>query len=462
MANRARLPCVVLVCSFRSDRLQGTPQPFHKSCTLSLMRIVVEPGSYTCMNMGDVAMMQVCVSRLAELWPGAHIGIVTQSPERLALFCPNAFPITESGKEYWFQDKLFGRVLNFLPPVLRRRMQESEIMLRNRCPVAFSSLLSMKRRIMRLDCRGLSDFVKAVFHSDLVVASGSGMINDEFRNRALQMLATLEMADQYGIPTAMVSQGIGPVSDPGLLAAMRTVLPKVGIISLRDRLQSQQILKIVDYPSDRVVLVGDDGLQLAFENRSDVVGSAIGVNLRVANYSQIEASIVSAVRHALESVASKLNLSFIPVPILFRDETDLKAAAALISGHQDRSSGAPVMTPLDVIQRISRCRLVMTGSYHGAVFALGQGIPAIAVAKSQYYLGKFRGLEEQFGEGCQLIDWSNHVDTEELICAIDRAWISAAALRPVLLRVAEHQIRNAADAYRKLHASVSCARQDTV
>jgi len=69
------------------------------------------------MNMGDVAMMQVCVSRLAELWPGAHIGVVTQSPDRLAMFCSNAMPIIESGKEYWFEDKLFGKGMNFLPSV---------------------------------------------------------------------------------------------------------------------------------------------------------------------------------------------------------------------------------------------------------------------------------------------------------------------------------------------------------
>jgi len=426
------------------------------------MRIVVEPGSYTCMNMGDVAMMQVCVSQLAQLWPGAHIGVVTQSPERLALFCPDAFPIVESGKEYWFQDKLFGGILRYLPPAVRSHMQASETALRSRHPAVVSRLLTIKRRIMRMNSRGLSGFVNAVLHADLVVASGMGMVNDEFSNRALQMLATLDLANRRGIPTAMLSQGIGPVSDAGLLAAMRAALPKVRFISVREHLQSPQILKIVDYPSDRIVQVGDDGLQLAFENRVHAVGSAIGVNLRVAKYSQIVANIVNAMRGALENVATTLATSFIPIPILFRDDSDFKTATALISGYEDRSVGAPVMTPLDVIQRIGRCRLVVTGSYHGAVFALGQGIPAIAIAKSPYYLGKFKGLQEQFGDGCELIDWSNSVDREELVCAIQRAWNSAAELKPILLKVAEDQIRNATDAYRELHASVSVASEGAV
>src|SRR5438270_4036138 len=180
------------------------------------MRILVEPGSYTCMNMGDVAMMQECVSRLAELWPGSHIQVVTQAPERLAFFCPNAEAILESGKGYWFRDMIFGRLPNCLSSDLRLRVQATETALRRRFPLAVGSLLAAKRRVKHLDFRGMSNFLKAVLCADLVIASGTGMINDEFRDRALQMLATLDMANQHGVPTAMVSQGIGPVTDPGL------------------------------------------------------------------------------------------------------------------------------------------------------------------------------------------------------------------------------------------------------
>jgi len=425
------------------------------------MRILVEPGSYTCMNMGDVAMMQVCVSRLADLWPGAEIGIVTQAPERLALFCPNATPISENGKDHWFEDKLFGKGLNILPSAFRARLQHAETSLRDHWPITVCSLLAAKRRLKGMDSKGISGFVKAVVHSDLVVASGMGMVNDEFRNRALQMLSTLEMASHHGVPTAMLCQGIGPVSDFGLLAAMKRVLPKASVISLREGLHGPQVLKGVGYPSARVLVAGDDGLQLAFENRPNALGNSIGVNLRVAKYSQIEENIVNAMRLALERVAAKLEIAFIPVPILFRDDSDFKTAAALVSGYEDQSCGPPVMTPLDVIQRTGRCRVMVTGSYHGAVFAIGQGIPAITVAKSAYYLGKFKGLKEQFGDGCELIDWSDHVQSEELVTAIEHAWTSAARLKPRLLKCAEDQIRNATDAYRKLYASVSCAMKDS-
>jgi polysaccharide pyruvyl transferase WcaK-like protein len=421
------------------------------------MRIVVEPGSYTCMNMGDVAMMQVCVARLAEIWPNSQIQIVTESPERLTLFCPNAVPIIAAGKDHWFEDNLFGRLQGFLPPGLRPALQRSERALRHRFPSGVGSLLVMKRRVKSLDSRGILPFIKAILHADLVIACGTGMINDEFRSRALQMLATLGMANQHGIPTAMVCQGIGPLTDLGLLASLKAILPKVRLISLRERLLGPEILKRLNYPPDRIALAADDGLQLAFDHRSAVLGGSIGMNLRLAKYSQIDANIADAIRPALKTIADRLAISFTSVPILFRENSDVKAIAALIAGFEDQWSGAPVMTPFDVIQRIGRCRLVVTGSYHGAVFALGQGIPAVTVAKSPYYLGKFKGLQEQFGDGCQLIDWSNHVRIEELISTVHRTWNSAAELKPTLLRVAEEQIRSSNNAYLKLHRSVSCA-----
>lgn len=416
------------------------------------MRIVIEPGSYTCMNMGDVAMMQVCVKRLEEIWPGAQIQVVTQSLERLAFFCPNAEPIIETGKNYWFEDKLFGRLGSLLPSSIRPALRASETALHRHFPFLVGSLLATKRRIRHLDSSGLAGFVNKVMRADLVVASGMGMINDEFRDRALQMLATVQMAQEHGIPTALMCQGIGPITDPELLACLQAVLPNVKLITLRERLLGPEILKAIGYPIERVALAGDDGLQLASQHRSHALGDAIGVNLRVAKYSQIEGSMVCAIRNALEKIASNLSTSFVPVPILFRDDSDMKAIAPLIAGLKDQSSRAPVMTTLDVIQRIGRCRLVLTGSYHGAVFALGQGIPAVTVAKSPYYLSKFKGLEEQFGDGCQLIDWSEKVSVEQLNRAVDRTWNSAAKLRPMLLEASEEQIRSSDDAYLKLQS----------
>ena len=59
---------------------------------------------------------------------------------------------------------------------------------------------------------------------------------------------------------------------------------------------------------------------------------------------------------------------------------------------------APVGTSIEgTITTIARCRLVVTGSYHAALFALSMGVPAIGIATSRYYEDKFLGLADQFG-----------------------------------------------------------------
>ena len=79
-----------------------------------VMRILVENGSYSLLNMGDVAMLQVAVARLSSLWPDALIEVITDKPNLLAEYCPNAHPIPARGRHTWFQDgNLFGYFYRF-------------------------------------------------------------------------------------------------------------------------------------------------------------------------------------------------------------------------------------------------------------------------------------------------------------------------------------------------------------
>ena len=69
------------------------------------MHIVVEPGSYLCLNMGDVAMMQVAVKRLGELWPHAQIEVVTGRPDRLLSLCSSAVPLSTEERKAWLSGR---------------------------------------------------------------------------------------------------------------------------------------------------------------------------------------------------------------------------------------------------------------------------------------------------------------------------------------------------------------------
>jgi hypothetical protein len=46
---------------------------------------------------------------------------------------------------------------------------------------------------------------------------------------------------------------------------------------------------------------------------------------------------------------------------------------------------------------VADCRMVVTSSYHAAVFALARGIPAVGISSTPYYDGKFGGLRALYG-----------------------------------------------------------------
>jgi colanic acid/amylovoran biosynthesis protein len=415
------------------------------------MRILVEPGSYSCLNMGDVAMLQVAVSRLIALWPDARISIVTRAAELLRSHCPAAVPVLESGKRAWFQSRVSGRLQRRLPPPLSGMVEATELAARQWMPSLVGSFLAFKMKLRHKESNHMKAFLEEILNADLVMATGTGMITDHFHGRALDLLDTLDMANRLGISTAMFSQGLGPVTEPGLLAKMRAVLPAVQLIAVRENLVSPQLLESVGVSRNRILCTGDDALELAFNHRAPNLGNAIGVNLRIAEYSQVDPAMVESVRAALQNSATKYGSLFVAIPILYRDDADLKAIRWLLSGCDNYlDDQARPDTPLKVIAQISRCRLVVTGSYHGAVLAVGQGIPAVVLARSQYYLNKFLGLREQFGNGCQVIALEDDQFPQKLTAAIDRAWITAEDLKPVLLASTEKQILSSTDAYRQV------------
>ena len=62
-------------------------------------------------------------------------------------------------------------------------------------------------------------FLDAIDRADLVVVNGAGIITDAFRDNALGILTTLDLATRRGIPTALLGQGLGPIARPGSVAA---------------------------------------------------------------------------------------------------------------------------------------------------------------------------------------------------------------------------------------------------
>jgi len=411
--------------------------------------ILVEFGGPGCHNMGDVAMMQVAVERLLEFWPSAHVEVVTSRPDLLARFCPSAAPIPLEERNAW----LSGRDLAIglrqkLPAALSGKFVSFERALWLRLPRVADLAVRAKARILHREFTSPEIFRRRLREASLVIVSGMGGLNDAFADSAIPLLDELEAALESGIPVIAFGQGVGPITDAALLERSRAVLPRLALISLREGITGLPLLKSLGVPDHKILVTGDDAIELAYNLRGPALGNAIGVNLRLADYAGTSEDSVGKLRDPLQSVAEASKSPLVPIPIALHESDSDVAAAEKLLGTQGCVSLEKVARPEDVIRMIGRCRVVVTGSYHGGLFALAQGIPIVGLMQSPYYEQKFKGLQAQFPGGCRTLDFRTPLSARKIQDAILAAMESADEVRESLLAAASRQVKLSREAYR--------------
>lgn len=404
--------------------------------------------------MGDVAMLQVAVVRLLDLWPEASIEVLTDSAANLARYCPGAKPLPRAGCECWMGDRvLLGQYHQYLPGPVSVRLINLKRAIGLRWPSFLELLIRLRLAVRDRDGRSnkLADFLGALKTADLLVVCGSGGFADSCQEWNLSILSTVETAIRRGIPVVMFGQGMGPLNDPVVLSRAREVLPKVTLLTLRGTRGGQALLNAIGAPAE-VFTTGDEAVELAYSARAKERGSAVGINLRVASYSDVRSDATEMVGAVLQKFAQRNRTTLLPIPIAFHEYAqDHETIRQLLAGFDDESDGGLLLdTPMKIIKQTARCSVVVTGAYHAAVFALAQGIPVVCLSNSPYYLAKFQGLEYLFGSGCAVVTLGDPDFSEELMITIEKLWNQADLLRAPLLRSAERQVEASREAYQRV------------
>ena len=422
-------------------------------------RILVEPSDFVLLNAGDSAMMQIALARLTAIWPDAVIQVLTDDPDQLAVYCPQVQPLLAAGRHAWIRSGESN-------PALDRRLLDRGKALfgsfrRKLRPIGDSSA----KRLARLNTTSVTTaqsdavncYLEAVRRADLVIATGMGGITDTFPEYAFGLLRALDLAVNSGAMTAMVGQGMGPLERPDLVAIAERVLPKVDFMFLREGLYGLPLLKRLGVNPDRVVVTGDDAIELAHRRHPPVLGNCLGINLQArvilcsrpqrsrkiahTNHERYRAPKVFPNLSARFSARGRIRFAVFRRPLGRRGDLSQSAAGINNSATTHRSD--------------RRCRLVIVGSYHAAVFALAQGVSAIGLAGNAYYIQKFEGLADQFGAGCEVIKFHENGFEEKLKSTAVRMWNMADVVRPQLLARAVQQLVASKSAYESLSQRVN-------
>jgi colanic acid/amylovoran biosynthesis protein len=402
------------------------------------MRILIEPSDYVIRNSGDTAMLTVALERIAGIWPDARIQVFTEEPEKMPRPRANVEPLATTGRRLWFDRTRLLRWLRRTHPALYYRAS------------------TVCGRLTFEQTKHLSTFYEAVSTADVLIVTGMGGITSAFPVYAFELLEVVRIAQHFGAKTVMLGQGLGPIETEPLRRVARDVLRRLDLLGLRERRAGVPLLKELGVPLERVVVTGDDAIELARRFASGCAGNGIGINMRHATYWGIGLSDVENVRRVLMGIRATLGAPLVGVPIsCVPGEEDGITIERLASGWADEVADvAGIRTPEGVIVQLQRCRILVAGSYHAAVFALACGIPTVALAHSPYYVDKFLGLADMFGAGCIVVRVDEPAFAERFSSAVLEVWAAAEALRAPLLAATQRQLWQSRAAYGRLRTVV--------
>ncbi|WP_064255802.1 polysaccharide pyruvyl transferase family protein [Rhodococcus sp. D-6] len=401
------------------------------------VRVLLENGEYWLNNKGDLAILDETVRRFAERWPHARIGVLTSAPALLRAYEPRVDAICYQRGGSWPRRRRRPGPASLLGPGIAGAPMN-----------AWDAAVAVPGRITRRvrHVRGTADEDRtvpdAVATASVVVAIGGGYMTDIDRFQTERTLTLLERAADLGIPTAMTGQGFGPLTAPDLLERAAQVLPRVDLIGLREDLRGPELLHSLGVPADRVVVTGDDAVELGYSTRRAELGTDLGVCLRVAEYSPVGAAISDAVGRAVREKAAAHAAHLVPLIVSEHDAEDRRSTMPLLAEYSGtipplgRFAGARALS-----HRVGRCRMIVTGAYHVAVFALSQGISVVGLSTSRYYDDKFAGLSSMFGTGIETVRLDEDGMPDRLRAVIGKVWADAPDMRSELLTRAERQIR---------------------
>jgi polysaccharide pyruvyl transferase WcaK-like protein len=362
------------------------------------MRVLIEPSSYHLQNAGDNAMLGTCLSRIENRFGNAKFDVATSSPDRLYRIATSAVPAVDyvAQRDSLIRhqpqttSRLPKRLVNLVDRHLWRRLDAAWPQPRYRLDQQWAEQQPNFERI----CQTLSQY-------DLVVATGGGYLTDYHATQALRVLWTLRIAQACGVPTVLFGQGVGPISSGPLACFVAEVLSNATLIGLREGTYGCKQLEKWSIDPRRVEVTGDDAIELALHQSTESPHRGVGLNVRVASYAGVSSSQAASISSVVAEFADKLRVEVEPLLVTTNTgESDYEALGMLPSIEQSQGESDEIAA---LAFAARRCRLVVTGSYHAAVFALAQGVPVIGIAGSDYYLQKFEGLVGFYGAGCRLL-----------------------------------------------------------
>jgi len=389
--------------------------------------LVVAPGGVG--NIGDDAISACALRRIRTAYPNARIEMI--SDRGLPLMDGLAVPWIGTVLQAWAG--LSSAEIECGAALSEWRVSGEEIAARN--PVSPLNADNCGHPVQQL--LDLGSYQAAFF-------LGGGNLASAFSQDLLRPRAALALClSAAQVPVVVSGQGVGPCN-PGELDLVRLMSSHAQAFGCRD---SGSVEVINDQLSSSAELVGDDAmaaeaapkeqLNRALTEAQAPSGEFLVFHAREATY--VGNTNLPVLAAAVDHLAGRAELNVLGVAVNSNPPPEVELLASLAQSVDRVAPWRVIDTGQSValtVALLGRASLVITHSYHLALWALQAGTPAVLVADSEYYQLKADGLARLAGfpGSISITSASTSVQIEEKLDQV-RGWLGQSQLNEAAERV---------------------------
>lgn len=235
----------------------------------------------------------------------------------------------------------------------------------------------------------------AIRGADALISGGGSLLQDATSSKTIPYyLAILKLAQWFGKPTFIYSQGIGPVHRRFFDPWIRGTFAKCRYVSVRD-IESANLLQSMGLPKDRVQVVPDPVMGLPLKEGVAVANResepVVGISVRFWNEDRSELAALALGLNAVLA-RSSVKLNFLPFHLPSDDLASQYVVNAIDPKFKQRVSISGGIThPQDMLAEVSRCDLLIGMRLHSLIYAASQCVPLVGISydpKIDQFLGR--------------------------------------------------------------------------
>lgn len=384
------------------------------------MKEIIVVGGYGYANTGDEAQLAATIKVLDSNFPDYQIKILTPNPDYT--FKAHGCNCDFAPRTLFFNHMLKGDCYN-LDNSISNKMKFicvsiwiyiNAIFIKLNLPTIF---LNSKRVKM----------IEEIRTSSLIYFCGGGYLTGKTLSRLWDGILLVKLAKLLNVPVVMSGQTIGVWNGKFNQMLAKLAFKDVDVITVRDVEDSLNDLKKIGVQGDNVFYTHDDALFCEkSEGERFFVNKYVVLNFHYWGVSDKDALLVK-INKIVNLIIDKMQLEVVFIPMHPSDEEAFNDYIKIYPNEMVHFFNYEYDFR-EVRKVISDSELCITMKHHPIVFAMGECVPTLSIAYSDYYIHKNRGALDLFHQGKFCIDLESEDYFEHIIRCLEEIIYSKAVI----------------------------------